>query len=130
MTMLSLSRRLGITPRADQEDDPTVAGWLDSGRPEGGQPALVPQQWAGTRAVRDRERANYCTEDHATGEYGATARGPHPLGSVEPASPALTAPGPTLAALLAETQSPEQPTAAKRDGAGPAWSPRARATVT
>ena len=57
MTMLSLSRRLGITPRADQEDDPTVAGWLDSGRPEGGQPALVPQQWAGTSAVGSQSKA-------------------------------------------------------------------------
>jgi hypothetical protein len=120
MTMLSLSRRLGITPRADQEDDLATAGWLDSGRPEGGQQALVPQQWAGTRAVRDRERANYSTEDHATIEHSATARGPHPLGSVDPAAAALTAPGPTLAALLAETQSFEQPTAAaQRDGAWP-----------
>jgi Histidine kinase-, DNA gyrase B-, and HSP90-like ATPase len=120
MTMLSLSRRLGITPRPDQEDDPAAAGWLDSGRPEGGQQALVPQQWAGTRAVRDRERANYSTEDHATSEHSATARGPHPLGSVDPAAAALTAPGPTLAALLAETQSFEQPTAAaQRDGAWP-----------
>jgi Histidine kinase-, DNA gyrase B-, and HSP90-like ATPase len=120
MTMLSLSRRLGITPRADQEDDPAAAGWLDGARPEGGQPALVPQQWAGTRAVRDRERANYSTEDHATGEYSATARGPHPLGSVDPAAAALTAPGPTLAALLAETQSFERPTAAaQRDEAWP-----------
>jgi Histidine kinase-, DNA gyrase B-, and HSP90-like ATPase len=119
MTMLSLSRRLGITPRADQEDDLAAAGWLDSGRPEGGQQALVPQQWAGTRAVRDRERANYSTEDHATSN-SATARGPHPLGSVDPAAAALTAPGPTLAALLGETQSFEQPTAAaQRDGAWP-----------
>jgi Histidine kinase-, DNA gyrase B-, and HSP90-like ATPase len=119
MTMLSLSRRLGITPRADQEDDPAAAGWLDSVRPEGGQQALVPQQWAGTRAVRDRERANYSTEDHATSEHSATARGPHPLGSVDPAATALTTPGPTLAALLAESQSFEQPTAARRDGAWP-----------
>src|SRR3984957_2798413 len=120
MTMLSLSRRLGITPRADQEDDPTVAGWLDSGRSEGGQPALVPQQWAGTRAVRDRERANYSTEDHANSEHSVTARGPHPLGSVDPAAAALTAPGPTLAALLAETQSFERPrAAAQRDAAWP-----------
>jgi hypothetical protein len=120
MTMLSLSRRLGITPRADQEDDPAVAGWLDSGRSEGGHPALVPQQWAGTRAVRDRERANYSTEDHATSEHSVTARGPHPLGSVDPAAAALTAPGPTLAALLAETQSFERPrAAAQRDGAWP-----------
>jgi hypothetical protein len=119
MTMLSLSRRLGITPRADQEDDLAAAGWLDSARPEGGQQALVPQQWAGTRAVRERERANYSTEDHATSN-SATARGPHPLGSVDPAAAALTAPGPTLAALLAETQSFEQPTAAaQRDGAWP-----------
>ena len=120
MTMLSLSRRLGITPRADQEDDPTVAGWLDSGRSEGGQPALVPQQWAGTRAVRDRERANYSTEDHANSEHSVTARGPHPLGSVDPAAAALTAPGPTLAALLGETQSFERPrAAAHRDAAWP-----------
>jgi hypothetical protein len=120
MTMLSLSRRLGITPRADQEDDPAAARWLDGARPEGGQQALVPQQWAGTRAVRDREGANYSTENHATSEYSATARGPHPLGSVDPAAAALTAPGPTLAALLAETQSFEKPTAAaQRDGAWP-----------
>jgi Histidine kinase-, DNA gyrase B-, and HSP90-like ATPase len=120
MTMLSLSRRLGITPRADQEDDPAAAGWLDSGRPEGGSPALVPQQWAGTRAVRDRERANYSAEDRAASEHSATARGPHPLGSVDPVAAALTAPGPTLAALLAETHSIERPkAAAQRDGTWP-----------
>jgi hypothetical protein len=122
MTMLSLSRRLGITPRPDQEDDPAAASWLDSVRPEGGHEALVPQQWAGTHAVRDRERANYQTDGHPTGEHSAAARGPHPLGSVDAASAALTAPGPTLAALLAETQSTEQPTAAsaQRNGAWPA----------
>ena len=58
MTMLSLSRRLGITPRPDRDDeyDPAAAGWLDSVRPESvdqeaGQPPFVPQQWAGTSAV-------------------------------------------------------------------------------
>jgi hypothetical protein len=119
MTMLSLSRRLGITPRPDQEDDPAAASWLDSVRPEGGQQALVPQQWAGTSAVRDRERANYPTDGHPTGEHSAAPRGPHPLGSVDAAAAALTAPGPTLAALLAETQSIEQPKAARRNGAWP-----------
>ncbi len=88
MTMLSLSRRLGITPRADHEYDPTAAGWLDSGRPEGahegvGQQPLVPQQWAGTSAVRDRERAHYAVDDHATSGPIATARGPHPLAGAE-----------------------------------------------
>ena len=88
MTMLSLSRRLGITPRPDHEYDPTAAGWLDSGRPEGahqgvGQQPLVPQQWAGTSAVRDRERAHYVADDHATSGPPATDRGPHPLGGAE-----------------------------------------------
>ncbi len=63
MTMLSLSRRLGITPRPDRDEyDPAAAGWLDSVRPEGPREgavprAFVPQQWAGTSAVRDREPA-------------------------------------------------------------------------
>jgi signal transduction histidine kinase len=88
MTMLSLSRRLGITPRTDHEYDPTAAGWLDSGRPEGahqgvGQRPLVPQQWAGTSAVRDRERAHHAADDHTTSGPIATARGPHPLGGAE-----------------------------------------------
>ena len=89
MTMLSLSRRLGITPRADHDEyDPTAAGWLDSGRPESahqgvGQQPLVPQQWAGTSAVRDRERAHYTADDHATSGATATGRGPHPLGGAE-----------------------------------------------
>ena len=92
MTMLSLSRRLGITPRADHEYDPTAAGWLDSGRPDGahqgvGQQPLVPQQWAGTSAVRDRERAHYVADDHATSGPIATARGPHPLGAESDAAP-------------------------------------------
>ena len=92
MTMLSLSRRLGITPRSDHEYDPAAAGWLDSGRPDGahegvGQQPLVPQQWAGTSAVRDRERAHYAADDHATSGPIATARGPHPLGAETEAAP-------------------------------------------
>ena len=67
--MLSLSRRLGITPRPDRDEyDTAAAGWLDSvrsedPREEAVQRAFVPQQWAGTSAVRDRERANYATDD-------------------------------------------------------------------
>lgn len=92
MTMLSLSRRLGIAPRPDHEYDPTAAGWLDSGRPEGahqgvGQQPLVPQQWAGTSAVRDRERAHYVADDQATSGATATARSPHPLGAESDAAP-------------------------------------------
>jgi len=108
MTMLSLSRRLGITPRADHEYDPTAAGWLDSGRPDGahqevGQQPLVPQQWAGTSAVRDRERAHYAADDHAASGPIATARGSHPLGAESEAAPP-GASGPGFDAGLAETR--------------------------
>src|SRR6202451_476149 len=98
MTMLSLSRRLGITPRPDRDEyDPAAAGWLDSGGPEDPhegavQRAFVPQQWAGTRAVKDRARANYATDERAAGDRTASARGPHPLGSGEPAAAPPRAP--------------------------------------
>jgi hypothetical protein len=90
--MLSLSRRLGITPRPDRDEyDPAAAGWLDSVRPEdphqGEVPrAFVPQQWAGTSAVRDRE----------------------------PASAPSWAPEPPFAAGPAETQSIDRLTASAR----------------
>ncbi len=124
MTMLSLSRRLGITPRADHEYDPTAAGWLDSGRPEGahqgvGQQPLVPQQWAGTSAVRDRERAHYVADDHATGGPIATARGPHPLGAESDAAPP-GASGSAFDAGLTETRPIDRRAAsAAPDGAWP-----------
>jgi len=110
MTMLSLSRRLGITPRPDRDEyDPAAAGWLDSGQPEdpheGAVPrAFVPQQWAGTRAVRDRERANYATDERAAADRSASARGPHPLGLAEPAAASSWAPEPPFAAEASETQ--------------------------
>jgi hypothetical protein len=97
MTMLSLSRRLGITPRPDRDEyDPAAAGWLDSVRPEdphqGTVPrAFVPQQWAGTSAVRDRE----------------------------PAAAPSWAPEPPFAAGPAETQPIDRPTASAR--ADSAW---------
>src|ERR1700677_794889 len=114
MTMLSLSRRLGITPRPDRDEyDTAAAGWLDSvrsedPREEAVQRAFVPQQWAGTSAVRDRERANYATDDRATDARAAADRsgtppGPHPLGVAEPAAPAW-APKPPFAAEPSETQ--------------------------
>jgi hypothetical protein len=90
--MLSLSRRLGITPRPDRDEyDPAAAGWLDSVRPEdphqGAVPrAFVPQQWAGTSAVRDRE----------------------------PAAAPSWAPEPPFAAGPAETQSIDRLTASAR----------------
>jgi Histidine kinase-, DNA gyrase B-, and HSP90-like ATPase len=110
MTMLSLSRRLGITPRPDRDEyDPAAAGWLDSVRPEDPheeavQRAFVPQQWAGTSAVRDRDRANHATDDHAAGDRSGTARGPHPLGLPEPAAAPPWAPEPPAAAGPADTQ--------------------------
>jgi len=123
MTMLSLSRRLGITPRPDHEYDPTAAGWLDSGRPDGahegvGQQPLVPQQWAGTSAVRDRERAHYAADDHATSGPIATARGPHPLGAESEAAPRAS--GSAFDAGLAETRPIDRRAAsAAPDGAWP-----------
>ena len=126
MTMLSLSRRLGITPRPDRDEyDPAAAGWLDSVRPEdahqgAAQRAFVPQQWAGTSAVRDRERAHHAADDHAAGDRSATARGPHPLGFAEPAAAPPWAPEPPFAAGPAETQPIDRPTASARpDGAWP-----------
>jgi hypothetical protein len=125
MTMLSLSRRLGITPRPDRDEyDPAAAGWLDSGRPEdhheGAVPrAFVPQQWAGTSAVRDRERANYAAGDRAAGDRSATARGPHPLGFAEPGAPPW-APETPFAAEPSETQPIDRLTAlAPPDSAWP-----------
>ena len=120
MTMLSLSRRLGITPRADHDEyDPTAAGWLDSGRPEGahegvGQRPLVPQQWAGTSAVRDRECPNYAADDHAAGDRSASASGPHPLGFAEPAAAPPWAPESPFAAEPSETQPIDRLTASAR----------------
>jgi Histidine kinase-, DNA gyrase B-, and HSP90-like ATPase len=126
MTMLSLSRRLGITPRPDRDEyDPAAAGWLDSGRPEdhheGAVPrAFVPQQWAGTSAVRDRERANYAADDRAAGDRSATARGPHPLGFAEPGAAPPWAPEPPFAAEPSETQPIDRLTAsAPPDSAWP-----------
>ena len=126
MTMLSLSRRLGITPRPDRDEyDPAAAGWLDSVRPEDPhegavQRAFVPQQWAGTSAVRDRERANYAADDHEAGDRSATARGPHPLGSAEPAAAPSWAPEPPFAGEPAETQPIDRLTASARpDSAWP-----------
>jgi len=127
MTMLSLSRRLGITPRPDHEYDPAAAGWLDSVRPESvqdgtGQQHLVPQQWAGTSAVRDRERAHYGPDDQVTSGHDATARGPHPLGFAEPAAAPPQAFGAVPDPRIGETQSIKRPTAtssARPDGAWP-----------
>jgi hypothetical protein len=125
MTMLSLSRRLGITPRPERDDeyDPAAAGWLDSvrsedPREEAVQRAFVPQQWAGTSAVRDRERANYATDDRAADDRSGTARGPHPLGVAEPAAPPW-APEPPFAAEPSETQPIDRMTASARPDA--AW---------
>jgi hypothetical protein len=119
--MLSLSRRLGITPRPDRDDeyDPAAAGWLDSVRPEdpreGAAPrAFVPQQWAGTSAVRDRERANYAADDHTVGDRSASASGPHPLGFAEPAAAPPWAPEPPFAAEPSETQPIDRLTASAR----------------
>jgi hypothetical protein len=121
MTMLSLSRRLGITPRPDRDDeyDPAAAGWLDSARPEDPHEgavhrAFVPQQWAGTRAVRDRERANYATDERAAGDRGASARGPHPLGLAEPGEAPPWAPEAPFAAEASETQPIDRLTASAR----------------
>ena len=108
MTMLSLSRRLGITPRPDRDEyDPAAAGWLDSVRPEDPHDgavhqAFVPQQWAGTSAVRDRQRASRPAEDHAAGDR-KTPGGPHPLGVSEPAAAPPWSPEPS-AAGSADTQ--------------------------
>jgi Histidine kinase-, DNA gyrase B-, and HSP90-like ATPase len=119
MTMLSLSRRLGITPRPDRDEyDPAVAGWLDSVRPEGPregavQRAFVPQQWAGTSAVRDRDRAHYLADDGAAGDRSASGRGPHPLGFAEPAA-APWASEPSFAAEPSETQPIDRLTASAR----------------
>ena len=89
MTMLSLSRRLGITPRADHEYDPTAAGWLDSGRPEGatrGRANSLSSHSSGQAQARSGTASARITsaDDHATGGPIATARGPHPLGCAEP----------------------------------------------
>ena len=126
MTMLSLSRRLGITPRSDHDEyDPAAAGWLDSGRPEGARQepvhqAFVPQQWAGTSAVRDRERASHAADGHAAGGHRATARGPHPLGLAEPEAAPPWAPGPAFPTGPAETQPIKTAQApARPDGAWP-----------
>jgi hypothetical protein len=123
MTMLSLSRRLGITPRPDHDEyDPAAAGWLDSVRPEdpqqGAVRAYVPQQWAGTNAVRERERANFAADEHPAGGHGPTARGPHPLGSTEAAAEAPWPPSAGIPAGPAETQ-PIKRQAARSDGAWP-----------
>ena len=120
MTMLSLSRRLGITPRPDRDEyDPAAAGWLDSGGPEDPhegavQRAFVPQQWAGTRAVRDRDRANCATDERGAGDRTASARGPHPLGSAEPAAAPPWAPEAPFAAEASETQPIDRLTASAR----------------
>jgi hypothetical protein len=128
MTMLSLSRRLGITPRSDHEYDPAAAGWLDSDRPEGprqgprqgpGRQPYVPQQWAGTNAVRDRERAHSAAEGHAANGGIATGRSPHPLGSAEPEAAPPWASGPAVDAGLAEAQPIDQPASPRPDGAWP-----------
>ena len=120
MTMLSLSRRLGITPRPDRDEyDPAAAGWLDSVRPEDPhegavQRAFVPQQWAGTSAVRDREHANYAADDHEAGDRSATARGPHPLGLAEPAAAPAWEPEPPFTGEPSETQPIDRLTASAR----------------
>ena len=128
MTMLSLSRRLGITPRPDHEYDPAAAGWLDSVRPESvdqeaGQPPLVPQQWAGTSAVRDRERAHHPADDQLSVGPDATARGPHPLGYADRAAVPPQAFGPPPDPRLGQTQPIKRPSAAapptRPDGAWP-----------
>jgi histidine kinase/DNA gyrase B/HSP90-like ATPase len=128
MTMLSLSRRLGITPRPDHEYDPAAAGWLDSVRPESvdqeaGQPPLVPQQWAGTSAVRDRQRAHYPADDQVSGGHDTTARGPHPLGYADRAAVPPQAFGPPPDPRLGQTQPIKRPSASppppRPDGAWP-----------
>jgi histidine kinase/DNA gyrase B/HSP90-like ATPase len=124
MTMLSLSRRLGITPRPDHEYDPAAAGWLDSDRPEGprqgpGRQPYVPQQWAGTNAVRDRERAHSAADGHAANGGIATGRGPHPLGSAEPEAAPPWVPGPAVDAAQAAAQPIDQRASARPDGAWP-----------
>jgi Histidine kinase-, DNA gyrase B-, and HSP90-like ATPase len=127
MTMLSLSRRLGITPRPDHEYDPAAAGWLDSVRPESvdqeaGQPPLVPQQWAGTSAVRDRQRAHYPADDQVSGGHDVTARGPHPLGYADRAAVPPQAFGPPPDPRLGQTQPIKRPSASpppRPDGAWP-----------
>jgi len=132
MTMLSLSRRLGITPRPDHDEyDPAAAGWLDSVRPESvedgsGQQPLVPQQWAGTSGVRDRERAHYAADDQVISDHDATARGPHPLGYAEPAAVPPQGFGPAPEFRPGETQPIKRPsaqapapTSGRPDGAWP-----------
>jgi hypothetical protein len=127
MTMLSLSRRLGITPRPDHEYDPAAAGWLDSVRPESvdqeaGQPPFVPQQWAGTSAVRDRERAHYPADDQVSSGHDAAARGPHPLGYADRPAVPPQAFGPPPDQRLGQTQPIKRPSAAppaRPDGAWP-----------
>jgi Histidine kinase-, DNA gyrase B-, and HSP90-like ATPase len=125
MTMLSISRRLGITPRPDHEYDPAAAGWLDSGRPESahqeaGRRAYVPQQWAGTNAVRDRERAHAAADDQAAAGQTATARGPHPLGGAEPEAAPPWSSGSSVDTGPAEAQPIDQQATARLDGAWPA----------
>jgi Histidine kinase-, DNA gyrase B-, and HSP90-like ATPase len=127
MTMLSLSRRLGITPRPDHEYDPAAAGWLDSGRPESahqgpGRRAFVPQQWAGTNAVRDRERAHAAhaaADDQAATGQIATARGPHPLGGAEPEAAPPWASGSSVDTGPAEAHPIDQQATPRPDGAWP-----------
>ena len=130
MTMLSLSRRLGITPRPDHDEyDPAAAGWLDSVRPEPEEDrqeavhqAFVPQQWAGTSAVNGRERTSRAADGHPARGHRATARGPHPLGLAEPepeAAPPWAA-GSGFPAGPAETQPIKKVQApARPDGAWP-----------
>ena len=65
---------------------------------------LVPQQWAGTSAVRDRERAHYAADDHATSGPIATARGPHPLGWPSPTPHRQGRPRSAFDAGLSETR--------------------------
>ena len=127
MTMLSLSRRLGITPRSDHEYDPAAAGWLDSDRPESprqgpGRQPYVPQQWAGTNAVRDRERAHSAADSHAANGGITTPRGPHPLSSAEPEAAAPWASGPAIDAAHAAHAAPQpidHSASARPDGAWP-----------
>ncbi len=109
MSMLSLRRRLGMTPSDDRGYDPAAAGWLDWGQQGAGQPAFVPRQRAGGYPVREHERADYAAGDDAVGDHGASAHWTHPL---EPAERlAAPSPGPESAlAPLAGAQPIEQPT--------------------
>ena len=91
MTMLSLRRRLGMTPSDDHDEyDPAEVGYLDTGQQGVGHPAFVPQQRAGGFPAREHERTDYAAGDYAASGHNANAYRTHPLESAEP----LTAPSP------------------------------------